>query len=263
MKVALVTGSTSGIGLAIASRLAKASCNIVMNGFGAPDSIAEARKALEAHGAQVLYHGADVSKVSEVEDMVQQAVAQFGRLDIVVNNAGIQHVAPLDDFPAEKWDQIMGINLSGCFYLIKAALPHLRKAEAGRIVNIASVHGIRASPHKAAYVAAKHGLVGLTKAVAVELAAEQAKAGVNSYVTCNAICPGWVSTPLVENQIGQQAEAMGISEAEVKNVLLARQPNRRLADPDEIAAFVEFVCSEPAAGLTGQVLGIDGGWSAC
>jgi 3-hydroxybutyrate dehydrogenase len=255
-KVALVTGSTSGIGLGIARALAGAGAAIVLNGLGAAGEIAKTRDELAgAYGVRVGYSPADMTKTAAIGEMIGAALREHGRLDILVNNAGIQHVAPLEQFPPEKWDQILAINLSSAFHTIRLALPAMRERGYGRIVNIASAHALVASPFKAAYVAAKHGILGLTKVAALE-AAEQG-------ITCNAICPGYVHTPLVEAQIDGQAKAHGISRDEViRDVLLAQQPNKRFATVEEIGALTVFLASEAAASITGTAVPVDGGWTA-
>jgi 3-hydroxybutyrate dehydrogenase len=255
-KVALVTGSTSGIGLGIASGLAAQGCHVVLNGFGDPAEIERIQASLrEAHGTSVLYDGADMAKPEQIAALVGHARTQLGGLDIVVNNAGIQHVAPIEDFPPAKWDAILAINLSAAFHTTRLAMPGMKANGWGRIVNIASAHALVASPFKSAYVAAKHGIVGLTKTVALE-AAEQG-------VTCNAICPGYVHTPLVDMQIDDTAEARGISrERVIKDVMLAEQPTKRFVTIEEIAALTVFLCSEPGASVNGASIAVDGGWTA-
>ena len=255
-KVALVTGSTSGIGLGIARALAGAGSHVVLNGFGADADIARTRDNIIAqYHVRAVHSAADMSRPGSIAEMIAAALADFGRLDILVNNAGIQHVAPLDQFPVEKWDQILAINLSSAFHTTRLALPAMRKRRFGRIINIASAHGLVASPFKAAYVAAKHGIVGLTKVAALEIAEEG--------ITCNAICPGYVNTPLVEAQIDRQAKAHGISRHQViRDVLLAQQPNQRFATVEEIGALTVFLASDTAASITGTALPVDGGWTA-
>ncbi len=255
-RVSLVTGSTSGIGLGIARALAAAGSAIVLNGFGKPQDIAEAQARVGAEfGVQVRYSPADMSKAAPIADMVALTLAEFGRLDILVNNAGIQHVAPIEQFPAEKWDAILAINLSAAFHTTRAALPAMRENGYGRIINIASAHGLVASRFKAAYVAAKHGIVGLTKVIALETA--------EANITCNAICPGYVYTPLVEAQIASQAKAHGIPRDQViRDVLLAQQPNKRFATVEELGALSVFLASDAAASITGTALPVDGGWTA-
>jgi 3-hydroxybutyrate dehydrogenase len=251
-KTALVTGSTSGIGLGIARALARQGANIVLNGFG--DS-AGPRAEVEALGAKVGYHGADMSKPADIEDMMKYAAAQFGRVDILVNNAGIQHVAPVEDFPPERWDAIIAINLTSAFHTSRLALPAMKKANWGRIINLASVHGLVASAQKSAYVAAKHGLVGLTKVTALETA--------TTGVTCNAICPGWVLTPLVQKQVDARAAANGISNEEAKKQLLAeKEPSLQFTSPEELGELAVFFCSDAAKNVRGVAWNMDGGWAA-
>ncbi len=254
--MALVTGSTSGIGLGIAHALAAAGADIVTNGFGDPAAIEQTRAALAAeHGVRVTYAAADVSKPAEVAAMVAQAEAELGRLDILVNNAGIQHVAPIATFPAERWDAIIAINLSSAFHAIQAAIPGMKRRGWGRIINIASAHGLVGSPEKSAYVAAKHGLVGLTKVTALELA--------NDGITCNAICPGWVLTPLVQKQLDTRAEREGRPVAEVTRAFLTdKQALAKFSTPEGIGALTVFLCSEAAGTMTGSPYSIDGGWTA-
>lgn len=255
-KVSLVTGSTSGIGLRIARALAQAGSALVLNGFGIPAEIARLRDDIEADfGVNVSYSDADMSRPEAIAEMIAATVVGHGRLDVLVNNAGIQYVAPLDQFPVEKWDAILSINLSSAFHTTRLALPAMRQNKFGRIINIASAHGLVASPFKAAYVAAKHGMVGLTKVAALETAEEG--------ITCNAICPGYVNTPLVEAQIDGQARAHGISrEAIIHDVLLAQQPNKRFATVEELGALTVFLASDAAASITGVSLPVDGGWTA-
>jgi len=252
---AVVTGSTSGIGLGIATRLADAGANVMLNGFGAAEEIERIRRELAGRGAGVGYHGADMSRPAEVAELVAAAVREFGALDILVNNAGIQHVAPVQDFPAEQWEHVIAINLSAAFYATRSALPGMLARNWGRILNIASVHGLVASVHKAAYIAAKHGLVGLTKVVALETA--------QSGVTCNAICPGWVLTPLVERQIRARADAEQRSYEQAKLDLVSeKQPSREFVTPAQIGDLALFLCSDSAAQIRGQALAVDGGWTA-
>src|SRR5690349_10935024 len=255
-RAALVTGSTSGIGLGIAQRLAAEGANIVLNGFGDGAEIERLRRDLATkHKVTVLYDRADVSKPDAVAAMVANADREFGGIDVLVNNAGIQHVAPVDDFPVAKWDAIIAINLSAAFHTVRTALPAMKRKRWGRIVNIASAHALVASPYKSAYVAAKHGIAGFTKAVALEVA-EQG-------ITVNAICPGYVLTPLVERQIPDTAKARGISEEQVvKDVLLAAQPTKQFVGAEEISALAVFLASEQARSITGAVLPVDGGWTA-
>jgi 3-hydroxybutyrate dehydrogenase len=255
-QTALVTGSTSGIGLGIATALAKAGMNIMLNGFGDAAEIEATREKLAAeHGVKVAYSGADVSKPDEIRQMMDEAETALGPIDVLVNNAGIQHVSAVEAFPDEKWEAILAINLSHAFYTTKAALPGMKDRGWGRIINLASAHGLVASPFKAAYVAAKHGMLGLTKTVALEAA--------QTGVTVNAICPGYVFTPLVENQIADTAKARGISEEEVKrDVLLAAQPTKEFVQTHQLGEFAVFLCSDAASQINGAVLSMDGGWTA-
>ncbi len=252
-KTALVTGSTSGIGAGIARVLAAAGANVVLNGFGDAAEIERLRAGLaEEHGVQVRYDAADMSKPVEIAAMIANV---GGRVDILVNNAGIQFVSPIEEFPVEKWDAILAINLSSAFHTTRAALPGMRERGWGRIVNLASAHGLVASPHKSAYIAAKHGLVGLTKCVALEAA--------TAGITCNAICPGYVHTPLVEKQIDDQARVNNLPrENVVRDILLLKQPTKQFVQIEEVAALTVFLCSDSAASITGAALSIDGGWSA-
>ena len=251
-KTALVTGSTSGIGLGIAKALARQGANIVLNGFGD----AEGPKAeIAALRVKVAYHGADMSKPAEIEDMMKFAAAQFGRVDILVNNAGIQHVARVEDFPVEKWDAILAINLSSAFHASRLAIPAMRAANWGRIINVASVHGLVGSAEKSAYVAAKHGVIGLTKVTALENA--------TSGVTCNAICPGWVLTPLVQKQVDAKAAALGITNEEAKNQLLGeKEPSMQFTTPEELGELAVFFCSPAGNNVRGVAWNMDGGWVA-
>jgi 3-hydroxybutyrate dehydrogenase len=255
-KTAVVTGSTSGIGLGIAEALAAAGCNVVLNSFTeSAEDHALVERLSRAHGVGARYVKADMARGEDCEALIEQASAAFGPVLILVNNAGVQHVAKVEEFPIAKWDAILAINLSSAFHTIRTAVPAMRAAGWGRIVNIASAHGLTASPFKSAYVAAKHGLVGLTKTVALELA----EAG----VTCNAICPGYVLTPLVEAQITDQMKAHGLSrEGVVREVMLQRQPTRQFAKVEDIGAMTVFLCSDAAAQITGTTLSIDGGWTA-
>ena len=255
-KVSLVTGSTSGIGFGIARALAEAGSTIVLNGFGTEAEIAEVRTSFEVDfGVAATYSPADMMQPQAISQMVAAVVEEHGRLDILVNNAGIQHVAPIDQFPLQKWDAIIAINLSSAFHTIKAALPIMRRNGFGRILNIASAHGLVGSPFKAAYVAAKHGIVGLTKVVALETAEEG--------ITCNAVCPGYVYTPLVEAQIEGQAKSHNIPREQViRDVLLAQQPNKRFATTQELGALAVFLACPAAASITGIALPVDGGWTA-
>ena len=255
-KTALVTGSTSGIGLGIAKQLAKQGANIVLNGFGDHQTpLAD----IQALGVQAAYHGADMSQPSEIEAMMQFAAVTFGRVDILVNNAGIQHVARVEDFPPEKWDAILAINLSSAFHASRLAIPAMRAADGGkgwgRIINIASVHGLVASAEKAAYVAAKHGLVGLTKVTALETA--------TTGITCNAICPGWVLTPLVQKQVDAKAAAQGISNEEATRQLLGeKEPSMQFTTPEELGDLAVFFCSAAGQNIRGVAWNMDGGWAA-
>ena len=255
-KVSLVTGSTSGIGLGIARALAAAGSEIVLNGFGKPEEVADVRAKIAAEfKVRVSFSPADMSKPAAIHEMIETTLQTSGRLDILVNNAGIQHVAPLQDFPPEKWDAILAINLSSAFHTTRLALPAMLANKWGRIINIASAHGLVASPYKSAYVAAKHGIVGLTKVTALETA-EQG-------ITCNAICPGYVYTPLVEAQIDGHAKAHNIPrEKVIRDVLLVQQPNKRFATVEELGALSVFLASEAAASITGIALPVDGGWTA-
>jgi 3-hydroxybutyrate dehydrogenase len=255
-KTALVTGSTSGIGLAIARALANDGANVMINGFGDAGAIEKERAALEREfGVKARYSNADMSKPSEIAAMIAATEKEFGSLDVLVNNAGIQHVANIEDFPPEKWDAIIAINLSSSFHTIRAAVPGMKKRKWGCIIYIASAHGLVASGQKAAYVAAKHGLVGLTKVVAIE-------AG-NAGITCNAICPGWVLTPLVAQQIDARAKQLGQSFEEAKTALVAeKQPMHTYSSPENIGALAAFLASDAAATITGSAYSIDGGWVA-
>ena len=255
-KSAIVTGSTSGIGLGIARTLAGAGANVMLNGFGDAAQIEALRSGLaQEFGVKVAYSGADISKREQVRAMVQAAVEALGSADILVNNAGIQHTAPIDAFPDDRWDAIIAINLSSNFHAIKAVLPEMRRQDWGRIINIASVHGLVASTEKAAYVAAKHGVIGLTKVVALETA--------TTGITCNAICPGWVLTPLVQKQIDDRAEREGISGKQAKAELLGeKQPSGEFATPEQMGALCVFLCSDAAAQIRGAALPVDGGWVA-
>lgn len=251
-KTALVTGSTSGIGLGIAKALAAEGANIVMNGFGEKDiAIAE----VKALGVEVEYHGADMSRASEIEDMMNFAAKRFGAVDVLVNNAGIQHVANIEDFPVDRWDAIIAINLSSAFHTTRMALPEMKKRNWGRIINLASVHGLVASAQKSAYVAAKHGIVGLTKVTALETA--------QTGVTCNAICPGWVLTPLVQKQVDARAQRDGLSNEEAKKALLSeKQPSGEFVTPEQLAALAVFFCSPAATQIRGVAWNMDGAWVA-
>jgi len=253
---AVVTGSTSGIGLGVAEAFAAKGWNVMLNGFGEIDAIEKIRAGLqEKYGVKVRYNGADMTKPGEIRDLIAEAEDAFGQVDILVNNAGIQHVSPVEDFPDEKWDAIIAINLTSAFHATKAVFGAMKKRGFGRIVNIASAHGLVASPFKSAYVAAKHGVVGFTKTVALE--------GAEHGVTCNAICPGYVKTPLVEKQIPDTAKARGMTEAEViQKVILEAQPTKQFVTVEQVGALAVFLCSTDAAQITGAAYQIDGGWVA-
>ncbi|MGE5548050.1 MAG: 3-hydroxybutyrate dehydrogenase [Solirubrobacterales bacterium] len=255
-KVAIVTGSTSGIGLGIARCLAAEGCDVVINGFGDAGEIEDLRAGLESEfKVRAVYSGADLSRPDACTALVTGAEEALGRVDILVNNAGIQHVAPVDEFPPERWDAVIAINLSSAFHTTRAALPGMKVRGWGRIINIASAHGLVASANKSAYVAAKHGLIGLTKVVALETA--------EIPVTCNAICPGWVLTPLVQKQIEARATALGISVEDAgRDLLSEKQPSKAFTTPEQLGALAVFLCSEAAANLTGASLPVDGGWTA-
>ena len=251
-KTALITGSTSGIGLGIAKVLAQQGANIVLNGFGDVDGPTAQVAAL---GVQVAYHGADMSQPAAIEDMMSYAAARFGRVDILVNNAGIQHVARIENFPLERWDAIIAINLSSAFHATRLALPAMQASNWGRIINVASVHGLVGSAEKSAYVTAKHGLVGLTKVTALENA--------SSGVTCNAICPGWVLTPLVQKQVDAKAAALGVSLEKATQLLLSeKEPSLQFTTPEELGALALFFCSPAGNNVRGVAWNMDGGWTA-
>ncbi|WP_198371843.1 3-hydroxybutyrate dehydrogenase [Roseomonas rosulenta] len=256
-RTALITGSTSGIGHGIALLLAEAGAKVMLNGFGKPEEIAAARASVGAAmgGGDAPYSAADMSKPDEIRAMVADCEATLGAVDILVDNAGIQHVSPVEDFPEAKWDAIIAINLSSNFHAIKAALPGMRKRNWGRIINIASAHGLAGSPYKAAYVAAKHGVVGLTKVVALEVA--------TTPITCNAICPGFVRTPLAEAQVGPLAAKYGVSEeVALRDHLLEKQPSKRWIEVEEVAQMALWLCGPGSGGVNGAALSIDGGWMA-
>jgi len=251
-KTALVTGSTSGIGLGIAKALAAQGANIVLNGFG---DVQGPTAEVAAFGVQVAYHGADMSKPAEIEAMMRFSAERFGRVDILVNNAGIQHVARIENFPVERWDAIIAINLSSAFHATRLALPAMKAANWGRIINVASVHGLVASAEKSAYVTAKHGVVGLTKVTALENA--------TTSVTCNAICPGWVLTPLVQKQVDAKAAALGLSDADAIKLLLGeKEPSQQFTTPEELGALAVFFCSAAGNNVRGVAWNMDGGWTA-
>lgn len=251
-KTALVTGSTSGIGLGIAKSLARQGANIVLNGFG---DVEGPKAEIEALGVKVVHHGADMSRVDQIEDMVKFAQAQWGTLDIVVNNAGIQHVSKIENFSTERWDAIIAINLSSAFHTTRCALPAMQAANWGRIINVASVHGLVGSAEKSAYVAAKHGVVGLTKVTALENA--------TTGVTCNAICPGWVLTPLVQKQVDAKAAALGLSNEDAKKLLLGeKEPSLQFTTPEELGELAVFFCSAAGNNVRGVAWNMDGGWTA-
>ncbi len=256
MKTAIITGSTSGIGLGVAERFVSAGMNVMLNGFGDAAEIEATRARLDAAGpGSVFYHGADMTKPDEIVDLVRETESRFGQVDVLVNNAGVQHVAPVEEFPVAKFDAIIAINLVSAFHTIRAALPGMKARRWGRIINVASAHALVASPFKSAYVAAKHGIVGLTKTVALE-AAEHG-------VTVNAVCPGYVLTPLVEAQIPDTAKARGISEEAVKrDVLLAAQATKEFVTTEQLASVCLFLCDDAAAQITGISLPVDGGWTA-
>ncbi len=255
-QVALITGSTSGIGQAMAEALAANGANIVLNGLGDAGEIEALRARIAAdHDVEVRYHGANMLKPDEIADMVAYAEREFGRLDILLSNAGIQHVAPVEEFPVAKWDAIIAINLTAVFHSARAAIPIMKRQGRGRIVNLASVHGLVASPFKSAYVAAKHGVIGFTKTLALEIA--------ESGITCNAICPGYVKTPLVENQIADTAKARGITEEEVvRDVMLAAQPTKQFVTFEQLAGALLYLVSDAGANANGTAITIDGGWTA-
>ena len=251
-KTALVTGSTSGIGLGMAKLLAQRGANVMLNGFG---DVEAALAELRGAPGRALHHGADMSQPAQIEDMVRACEHEFGAVDILVNNAGIQHVAPVEDFPPERWDAIIAINLSSAFHAVRAALPGMKQRNWGRVINVASVHGLVGSPEKSAYVAAKHGVVGLTKVTALENA--------TTGVTCNAICPGWVLTPLVQKQVDAKAAAQGISNADATKQLLGeKEPSLQFTTPEELGALAVFFCSAAANNVRGVAWNMDGAWAA-
>lgn len=254
-KTAVITGSTSGIGLGIAKGFAQKGVNVVINGFGDADEIEQERQEIEKLGVKCIYHGADMTKPEEIGELIKTAKDKLGSVDILVNNAGIQHVEKIEDFPPAKWDAIIAINLSSSFHTIRHAVPLMKEQGWGRVINIVSAHGLVASPFKAAYVAAKHGMMGLTKTVALEVA--------ENNITVNAICPGYVWTPLVEGQVKDQAKSRGISEdAVINDVLLKAQWTKKFVDVDQVAGIAHFLCSDAAENITGTHLSVDGGWTA-
>lgn len=255
-KTAVVTGSSSGIGLGVAEGFAREGANVVLNGFGDPDEIESNRSRIESEtGAAVRYNGADMTKPEEIATLIETAAGEFGSVDIVVNNAGIQHVAPVEEFPIDKWNAVIAINLSSAFHTIRAAVPYMKAKKWGRIINLASAHGLVASPFKSAYVSAKHGMLGLTKTIALEVAEHG--------ITVNAICPGYVHTPLVDGQIDDTAKARGIPRDRViREVMLEPQPTKRFVEIGEVASLAVYLCSDGAASITGTSLSIDGGWTA-
>lgn len=254
-KTALVTGSTSGIGLGIARALATEGAHVVLNGFGDDDIIAALLTEFQTMGVQVMHHPADLSDPTQIEQMMTDAATRFGRVDVLVNNAGIQHVSPVEDFPPQRWDAVLAVNLSSAFHTIRCALPAMKAAGWGRIVNLASAHGLVASVDKAAYVAAKHGMIGLTKVVGLETA--------TTGVTCNAICPGWVLTPLVKAQIERRAADQGVSFDEATRSLLGeKQPSQAFVTPEQLGEVAVFLCSDAASQVRGAAWTVDGGWCA-
>jgi 3-hydroxybutyrate dehydrogenase len=255
-KTVIVTGSTSGIGEGMAKAFAREGCNVVLNGLGHKDEIETLRRSIEKEfSVKILYKPADMTKPEEIKKMIDDTAQELGRLDIIVNNAGIQHVAPIEEFPVEKWNAIIAINLSSAFHMIRSAVPHLKKQGWGRIISTGSAHSLVASPFKSAYVAAKHGIAGLTKTVALELAQHN--------ITCNAICPGYVETPLVKGQIADQAQSRGISEDKVvSDVILAAEPTKKFTTIEDVAALALYLCSDNASNITGSMISIDGGWIA-
>lgn len=255
-KTAIVTGSTSGIGQGMARALAKAGANVMLNGLGKPEDIERERAAMEKEtGSKIAFNGADMTKPEQIAKLIEETKSTFGSVDIIVNNAGVQHVAPIDEFPPEKWDLIIAINLTSAFHMTRLALPHMKSAGWGRIINLASAHALVASPFKSAYVAAKHGLAGMTKTVALEVAEKN--------ITVNAICPGYVKTPLVEGQIADTAKARGMTEQQViSDVILGAQPTKKFTTVEQIGDMAVFLCSDAAENITGTMLQIDGGWVA-
>jgi 3-hydroxybutyrate dehydrogenase len=254
-KTALVTGSTSGIGRAMAERFAREGANVMLNGFGDAEEIEAMRAGLERGGVGAAYHGADMTKPAEIADLVAATIKRFGAVDILVNNAGIQHVAPVDEFPIDKWDAIIAINLSSAFHATRAALPSMKAKKWGRIISMGSIHSLIGSPYKSAYTAAKHGIVGFTKVVALEVA--------EMGITANAICPAYALTPIVEKQIKDQSRTHGIPEEDViRTVFLENQPTRKLIRVEDLASLALYLASDAASGITGAAISIDGGWTA-
>lgn len=254
-KTAVITGSTSGIGLGIARGMADAGINIIMNGFGDSQEIEQNRQDLEKRGVKTAYNAADMTKPEEIEALIKDTESDFGSVDILINNAGIQNVQPVEEFPLDKWDAIVAINMSAAFHTVRAAVPGMKERGWGRIINISSAHGLVASPYKSAYVAAKHGITGFTKSVALEIAQDG--------ITCNAICPGYVFTKLVENQIADTAKARNMSEEDVvNNVMLAAQWTKKFVTVEQLAGVALFLCSDAAENITGASIPVDGGWTA-
>jgi len=259
-KIAVVTGSTSGIGLEIARELASSGCDVVLNGFGDAAEIEDIRAGIELkYSVRALYVNVDLSKGDQARKLINETIKEFGKIDILVNNAGVQHVAPIEDFDSDRWDLLIAVNLSATFHTMAEAVKNMKKNGWGRIVNIASAHGLRASANKSAYVASKHGVVGLTKVVALE----NARQDNGQNITCNAICPGWVLTPLVQDQVEAWAERDNIPVKDAEVALLSeKQPSHRFAKPEEIGAMVTYLCSDAARSVTGTTMSIDGGWTA-
>jgi len=254
-KTAVITGSTRGIGLGLAKGLAGAGMNIVLNGLSNPEKVAPVVQEIEGLGVSCIFHGADMTQPEQIEGLINKAQSHFGSVDVLINNAGIQHVSPVEEFPTSKWDAILAINLSSAFHTIRTAVPLMKQQGWGRIINIASAHGLVASPYKSAYVAAKHGIVGLTKTIALEVAEDN--------ITVNAICPGYVHTPMVDNQIADTAKARGMSEKEVvEKVLLAAQATKKFVTVEELSGVAQFLCSDAAANITGTAMPVEGGWTA-
>lgn len=254
-KTALVTGSTAGLGLGIAEALAAAGCRVGLNGFGAAAEIEALQKKLEAdHGVEIFYHGANLTKADEIKDLIASVTEKLGPIDILVNNAGMQFVSPIESFPADKWETVIALNLSAAFYTTRAVLPGMRERKWGRIVNVASAHGLVASPLKSAYVSAKHGLVGLTKVTALETARDG--------ITCNALCPGFIHTAIVEGQIEEKVKAGMPRQKVIEDVILAKHPTKEFVRVDQVAAYVLLLCSDAGASTTGSAISMDAGWTA-